>query len=100
MLENNTDIAPSLLQPNNHAVLLIDYQSLQLPTARSHDPAGVVAAGVLLAFQINIPIWTLVTAEGQTQRMNRNIYFGGWSFPPLLCGLSSAECGFRAKDTR
>jgi nicotinamidase-related amidase len=49
MPTQKTYIAPTLLQPDNHAVLLIDYQYLQLITARSHDPAGVVAAAVLLA---------------------------------------------------
>lgn len=44
-----THIAPSLLDPTNHAVLLIDFQYLQLITARSHEPAGVVAAAVLWA---------------------------------------------------
>lgn len=49
MLDQQTYIAPSLLQPDNHAVLLIDFQYLQLATARSHDPASVIASAVLLA---------------------------------------------------
>ena len=44
-----TYIAPSLLQPDNHAVLLIDYQYLQLLSARSQDPQGVIGSAVLLA---------------------------------------------------
>jgi nicotinamidase-related amidase len=47
--QSKTYIAPSLLQPDNHALLMIDYQYLQLITARSHDPAGIVSAAVLLA---------------------------------------------------
>jgi hypothetical protein len=38
MTEAKTYIAPSLLQPDNHAVLLIDYQYLQLVTASSCWP--------------------------------------------------------------
>ena len=49
MTEAKTYIAPSLLQPDNHAVLLIDYQYLQLISARSHDPQGVIGSAVLLA---------------------------------------------------
>ncbi len=49
MSETKTYIAPSLLQPDNHAVLLIYYQYLQLITARSHDPAEVVSEEMLLA---------------------------------------------------
>src|ERR1700721_2257663 len=49
MTEARTYIAPSLLQPDNHAVMLIDYQYLQLITARSHDPQAVIGAAVLLA---------------------------------------------------
>jgi hypothetical protein len=37
MTPSKTHIAPSLLQPNNHALLLIDHQYLQLITARAHD---------------------------------------------------------------
>jgi nicotinamidase-related amidase len=49
MTPSKTHIAPSLLQPDNHALLLIDHQYLQLVTARSHDSEKVVAATVLLA---------------------------------------------------
>jgi hypothetical protein len=41
--------ARPLLQPDNHALLLIDHPYLQLITARSHDSEKVVAATVLLA---------------------------------------------------
>lgn len=49
MSATKTYIAPSLLQPDNHALLLIDYQYLQLITARSHDLERVIASAVLLA---------------------------------------------------
>lgn len=49
MPDPKTYIAPTLLTPDDHAVLLIDYQYLQLTTARSHDPDAVVAAAVMLA---------------------------------------------------
>ena len=49
MPATKTYIAPSLLQPDNHALLLIDYQYLQLITARSHESEAVIAAAVLLA---------------------------------------------------
>ncbi len=42
-------IAPSLLDPTNHALILIDQQYLQLLTMRSHDAATVVNATTLLA---------------------------------------------------
>ena len=42
-------IAPSLLQPDNHALILIDLQYLQLLTMRSHDVTIVVNAMALLA---------------------------------------------------
>jgi hypothetical protein len=42
-----TYIAPTLLQPDNHAVMLIDYQYLQLVTARSHAPENVIGSAVL-----------------------------------------------------
>lgn len=48
-MPTKTYIAPSLLQPDNHAALLIDYQYLQLVTARSHDPQAVIAAAVVFA---------------------------------------------------
>jgi hypothetical protein len=44
-----TFIAPSLLQPDNHAVLLVGCQYLQLVIACSHNPQGVTAASTLLA---------------------------------------------------
>lgn len=49
MATQDTFIAPSLLSPDNHAVMLIDYQYLQLISARSHDPAAVVSSAILLA---------------------------------------------------
>jgi nicotinamidase-related amidase len=42
-------IAPSLLEPHNHALILIDQQYLQLLTMRSHDATIVVNAMALLA---------------------------------------------------
>jgi nicotinamidase-related amidase len=62
MTEAKTYIAPSLLQPDNHAVLLVDYQYLQLISARSHDPQGVIGAAVLLAEAAKLfKVPTLVT---------------------------------------
>jgi hypothetical protein len=49
MTEAKTYIAPSLRQPDNHAVMLIDYQYLQLTAARSHDPQAAIGAAVVLA---------------------------------------------------
>jgi hypothetical protein len=37
-------IAPSLLEPHNHALILIDQQYLQLLTMRSYDATIVVNA--------------------------------------------------------
>lgn len=48
MSSRKSFVAPSLLQPDNHAVILIDYQYMQLIAARSHDTAALVAAAVLL----------------------------------------------------
>jgi nicotinamidase-related amidase len=42
-------IAPSLLDPSNHAMILIDQQYLQLLCMRSHDATIVVNAMTLLA---------------------------------------------------
>ena len=42
-------IAPSLLDPTNHALILIDQQYLQLLTMRSHDTTIVINATTLLA---------------------------------------------------
>ena len=42
-------IAPSLLDPTNHALILIDQQYLQLLTMRSHDAVTVINATTLLA---------------------------------------------------
>jgi hypothetical protein len=42
-------IAPSLLDPTNHALILIDQQDFQLLTLRSHDGATVANAAALLA---------------------------------------------------
>ncbi len=62
MTEAKTYIAPSLLQPHNHAVLLIDYQYLQLISARSQDPQGVIGSAVLLAGAAKLfKVPTLVT---------------------------------------
>jgi hypothetical protein len=44
MTEVKTYTAPSLLQPDNHAALRIDYQSLKLITACSPNPQGVIAS--------------------------------------------------------
>jgi hypothetical protein len=69
MTEAKTYIAPSLLQPDNHAVLLIDYQYLQLVTACSHNPQGVIAAATLLARGaklFNVPTF-LTTGLAQRQ---------------------------------
>lgn len=49
IMTNKTYIAPTLLQPDNHAVLLIDFQYEQLITARSGETELVVSAAVLLA---------------------------------------------------
>jgi hypothetical protein len=68
MTEAKTYIAPSLLQPDNHAVLLIDYQYLQLVTACSHNPQGVIGSAVLLAGAAKLfKVPTLVTT-GLTER--------------------------------
>ena len=42
-------IAPTLLQPGNHAVILIDHQYLQFTTMRSSNPDEVLHAVQLLA---------------------------------------------------
>src|ERR1700728_3794521 len=42
-------ISPNLLEPSNHALILIDQQYLQLLTMRSHDATIVVNAMALLA---------------------------------------------------
>jgi nicotinamidase-related amidase len=42
-------IAPTLLEPTNHALILIDLEYLQLLTMRSHDATTVVNATTLLA---------------------------------------------------
>jgi nicotinamidase-related amidase len=42
-------VAPSLLEPGNHAVILIDHQYLQFTTMRSSDPDEVLHAVQLLA---------------------------------------------------
>jgi nicotinamidase-related amidase len=42
-------IAPTLLQPDNHAVILIDHQYLQFTTMRSSNPDEVLHAVQLLA---------------------------------------------------
>jgi hypothetical protein len=49
MTEAKTYAAPSSLQPDNHAVLRVDYQYPQPVTACSHNPQGVIAAATLLA---------------------------------------------------
>jgi hypothetical protein len=49
MPDSETCIATSLLARDNHALLLIDYEYLQLITTRSHDPEGVLAAALFLA---------------------------------------------------
>jgi nicotinamidase-related amidase len=48
-MASNTYIAPTLLQADNHAVILIDQQYLQLLTMRSHDATLVTNAMSLLA---------------------------------------------------
>jgi nicotinamidase-related amidase len=49
MAHTKKHIAPSLLDPDNHALILIDQQYLQLLTMRSHDATIVVNAMALLA---------------------------------------------------
>jgi hypothetical protein len=49
MPTQKTYITPSLLQPDNHAPILIDQQYLQLLTMRSHDATLAVNATALLA---------------------------------------------------
>jgi len=44
-----TIIAPSLLDPGNHALILIDHQYLRLLTVRSHETTVVMNAATLLA---------------------------------------------------
>jgi nicotinamidase-related amidase len=75
MAEAKTYIAPSLLQPDNHAVLLIDYQYLQLVTACSHNPQGVIAAATLLARGaklFNVPTF-LTTGLAERQGLVREV---------------------------
>jgi hypothetical protein len=75
MTEAKTYIAPSLLQPDNHAVLLIDYQYLQLVTACSHNPQGVIAAATLLARGaklFNVPTF-LTTGLAERQGLVREV---------------------------
>jgi nicotinamidase-related amidase len=75
MTEAKTSIAPSLFQPDNHAVLLIDYQYLQLVTACSHNPEGVIAAATLLARGaklFNVPTF-LTTGLAERQGLVREV---------------------------
>ena len=44
-----TFIAPTLLQPDNHAAMLIDHQYLQFTTLKSSDPATVLSSAQLFA---------------------------------------------------
>jgi hypothetical protein len=68
MTEAKTYIAPSLLQPDNHSVPLIDHQYLQLISARSQHPQGVIGSAVLLAGAAKLfKVPTLVTT-GLTDR--------------------------------
>ena len=56
-------IGPSLLQADNHAVILIDQQYLQPPTMRSHDATLVTNAMALLAKGARLfKVKTLLTA--------------------------------------
>src|ERR1700692_4252336 len=55
----NTD---NLLEPGNHALLLIDHQYLQLLTLRSHETAQVVSNATAVAKTANIfKVPTLLT---------------------------------------
>jgi nicotinamidase-related amidase len=49
MPNNMTYIAPSLLRPDDHAVIMIDHQYLQLLTERSRDVTILVNAAVAMA---------------------------------------------------
>jgi len=42
-------ISPSLLDPTNHALILLDHQYFQLLTMRSHDATSVLNGAILLA---------------------------------------------------
>jgi hypothetical protein len=75
MTEVKTYTAPSLLQPDNHAVLRIDYQPLQLVTACSHSLQGVIAAATPLARgarSFNFPSF-LTTALAERQGLVREV---------------------------
>jgi nicotinamidase-related amidase len=62
MPTQKTYIARSLLQPDNHALLLFDQQYLQLLTMRSHDATLAVHATALLAKGANLlGVKTLLT---------------------------------------
>jgi nicotinamidase-related amidase len=63
-----TVIAPSLLDPGNHALILIDHQYLRLLTARSHETRVVIGAATLLAkgaklFGVRTLITTAIAAR-------------------------------------
>jgi len=65
----------SLLAPDNHALLLIDHQYLQLLTLRSHDAATVINHTTALAKAakvFNVPT-LLTTAFSQRQDLVEEI---------------------------
>jgi nicotinamidase-related amidase len=72
-------IAPSLLDPTNHALILIDEQSLQLRTMRSHDATTVVNATTLLAkcaklFGVRTLLTTVHAARQPLLRALREVF--------------------------
>jgi nicotinamidase-related amidase len=57
-----TIIAPSLLDPGNHALILIDHQYLRLLTVRPHEATAVIGAATLLAKSAKLfGVRTLIT---------------------------------------
>ena len=68
-------IAPSLLEPNIHSLLLIDHQYLQLLTLRSHEASQVIsnATSVAKAAKIFKVPTLLTTAFAERQNLIKEI---------------------------
>jgi hypothetical protein len=97
MAEVKTYTALSLLQPDNHAMLRIDYQSLQLVTACSHSPQGVIAAATPLARgarSFNFPSFlTTALAERQGLVLEVAALFPDQTQPSPALPSTRLRCG-------
>jgi nicotinamidase-related amidase len=74
-----TIIAPSLLDPTNHALILIDQQYLRLLTVRSRDEAIMINAATLLAkgaklFGVRTLLTTVVAARQALMREIQEVF--------------------------